>query len=71
MTPTRCSGATMGSYAVAFVNMSDTEPIVCEVVLEQPKSPRMRWVSPEQPEGQPWLGKLELAPGSAAVVLED
>jgi hypothetical protein len=59
-----------GLHAVAFVNMSDTEPIVCEVTLDQPKSARMRWVSAEQPEAQPWLGKLELGPGSAAVVLE-
>ena len=59
-----------GLHAVAFVNMSDTEPIVCEVALDQPKSASMRWVSPEQPEAKPWLGKLELAPGSAAVVLE-
>jgi hypothetical protein len=59
-----------GLRAVAFVNMNDTEPIVCEVALDQPKSTSMRWVSPEQTEAMPWLGKLELAPGSAAVVLE-
>ena len=59
-----------GLHAVALANMSDTEPSVCEITLDQPKSASMRWVSPEQPEAQPWPGKLELAPGSAAVVLE-
>jgi hypothetical protein len=58
-----------GFHAVAIANMSDTEPIVCEVALDQPKAPGMRWVSPEQPEAKPWPGKLELAPGSAAVIL--
>ena len=59
-----------GLHAVVLANMSDTEPIVCEVALDQPKSASMRWASPEQPEAKPWPGKLELAPGSAAVVLE-
>jgi hypothetical protein len=59
-----------GLHAVAFVNMSDTELIVCEDALDQPNSASMRWASPEQPEAKPWPGKLELAPGSAAVVFE-
>jgi hypothetical protein len=59
-----------GLHAIAFVNMNGTESIVCEVALDRPKSADMQWVSPEQPEAKPWLGKLELAPGSVAVVLE-
>jgi hypothetical protein len=59
-----------GLQTVAIANMSDTDPIVCEVALDQPKSTSMQWVSPEQPKAQPWPGKLELGPGSAAVVLE-
>ena len=59
-----------GLRAVIFANMSDTETVTCEVVLDQPKTSSLRWVSPEQPEPQPWTGKLELAPGSAGVVIE-
>ena len=59
-----------GLHAVVLANMSDTEPIVCEITLDRPKSTAMRWVSPEQPDAQPWRGKLELEPGTAAVVLE-
>jgi hypothetical protein len=59
-----------GQRAVVFANMSDTEPIVCEVGLDGAKAAGMKWVSPEQPEAKPWPGKLALAPGSAAVVLE-
>jgi hypothetical protein len=59
-----------GLRAVALANMSDTESLTCEVILDGPKSAELRWVSPEQPEPQPCAGKLELAPGSAAVVLE-
>ena len=56
--------------AVVFANMSDTDTVTCEVVLDEPKPASLHWVSPEQPEPQAWRGKLELAPGSAAVVLE-
>jgi hypothetical protein len=59
-----------GRRAVAFANMSDADSIVCEVSLEHAKSTGMKWISPEDPEPKPWPGKLELAPGSAAVVLE-
>jgi hypothetical protein len=59
-----------GLRAVIFANMSDTESTTCEVLLDQPKTSSLHWVSPEQPEPQPWTGKLELAPGSAAVVME-
>jgi hypothetical protein len=50
--------------------MSDTDSIICEVSLDQSKTPDLKWASPEQPEPKPWPGKLELAPGAAAVVLE-
>jgi hypothetical protein len=59
-----------GRRAVVIANMSDTEGIACEVTLDNPAQTNLRWVSPEQPESQPWPRKLELAPGSAAVVLE-
>jgi hypothetical protein len=59
-----------GRRAVAFANMSDTDTIACELSLDQPKSSDLRLVSPEQPDEKPWPGKLELAPGSAAVVSE-
>ena len=59
-----------GLRAVAFANMSDTDPLVCEVFLDQARPEGLKWVSPEQPETKPWPGKLELAPGSAAVLLE-
>ncbi len=59
-----------GRRAVAFANMGDTDRMVCEVSLDQPSPASLKWVSPEQPEAKPWPGKLELAPGSAAVVLE-
>jgi hypothetical protein len=59
-----------GSRAVALANMSDTASLTCEVILDGSKSAALRWVSPEQPEPQPWAGKLEMLPGSAAVVLE-
>jgi hypothetical protein len=59
-----------GLRAVALANMSDTDPVVCEVSLDHAKTAELKWVSPEQPEPKPWPGKLELAPGSAAVVLE-
>jgi hypothetical protein len=59
-----------GLRAVALANMSDTDSIVCEVSLDHAKTTQLKWVSPEQPEPKPWTGKLELAPGSAAVILE-
>jgi hypothetical protein len=59
-----------GRRAVALANMSDTDSAVCQVSLDNPRSAGLQWVSPEQPEPKPWSGKLELAPGSAAIVLE-
>ena len=59
-----------GRRAVAFANMSDTDPIICGVSLDHSSSSKLSMVTPEQPEEKPWPGKLELAPGSAAVVLE-
>jgi hypothetical protein len=59
-----------GRRAVAFANMSDADSAVCEVRLDDPRAANLNWVSPEQPEPRPWTGKLELAPGSAAVLLE-
>jgi hypothetical protein len=59
-----------GLRAVAFANMSDAEAIVCEVSLENARAEGLKWVSPEQPGPKPWPGKLELAPGKVAVVLE-
>jgi hypothetical protein len=59
-----------GFRAVIFANMSDADSIVCEVFLDQARPAGLTWVSPEQPDAKPWPGKLELPPGSAAVVLE-
>ena len=61
---------TNGLRAVAFANMSDSETIVCEVALENAPQASLKFVSPEHPDSNPWPGKLELAPGFAAVVLE-
>jgi hypothetical protein len=55
---------------VAVANMSDTDPIVGEVSLDNPRSSHLKWVTPEQPDEKPWPGKAEMAPGSVAVVLE-
>ncbi len=60
-----------GLRAIAFANMRDKNPIVCEVALENPRSKNLKWISPEDPETRTWPGKLELAPGFAAVVLEN
>jgi hypothetical protein len=59
-----------GLRAVVLANMSDTDSIVCEVTLDHPAPAGLKLVSPEQPDPRPWPGKLELAPGSAAVLLE-
>jgi hypothetical protein len=59
-----------GLRAVVVANMSDTDSIVCEVSLDHGNGAAMKWVSAEEPEPKPWPGKLTLAPGSAAVVLE-
>ena len=59
-----------GRRAVVIANMSDTEAIECAVIFDEPKPASVRWVSPEQPEAQPWSGKQAVAPGSAVVVLE-
>ena len=59
-----------GRRAVVLVNMSDTDSIACEVSLDGAHSAGMTLVSPEQPDEKPWPGRLELAPGSAGVLLE-
>jgi len=59
-----------GLRAVVMANMNDTDPAACELSLDHAKSSELKWVSPEQPEPKPWPGRLELAPGSVAVVLE-
>lgn len=59
-----------GLRAVIVANMGDVESKTFEVALDQPRTSNLHWVSPDQPEPQPWTGKLELAPGSAAVLLE-
>jgi hypothetical protein len=59
-----------GKRAVVVANMSDTDSVVCEVALDLASATGIKVVSPEQPEAKPWPGKLELAPGSAAVLLE-
>jgi hypothetical protein len=59
-----------GLRAVVLANMSDTDPMVCEISLNHPSPAGLKLVSPEQPDPRPWPGKLELAPGSAAVLLE-
>jgi hypothetical protein len=59
-----------GLRAVVFANMSDKESVDCEASLEDVKSAVLKLVSPEDPEPKPWPGKLRLAPGSAAVILE-
>jgi hypothetical protein len=60
-----------GHRAVVFSNMSTTESIVCEVSFDGAKPAEIKLISPELPEPRPWPGKLELAPGTAAVLLED
>lgn len=60
-----------GRRAVAIANMSDTKSVTCGLILDNPKADHLQMVSPEQPEPEPWPGKLKLAPGSAVVVLED
>jgi hypothetical protein len=50
--------------------MSDADSIVCEVSLDNALKADLKLVTPEAPEPKPWPGKLELAPGSAAVVFE-
>ena len=59
-----------GRRAVAIANMSTTDHIVCQVTLDGPKSIALKLITPEQPEPSAWAGKLEMAPGSAAVVFE-
>ena len=59
-----------GLRAVVMANMNDTDPVVCELLLDHAKSSELKWVSPEQPEPKPWPGKLQLVPGSVAVLLE-
>jgi hypothetical protein len=59
-----------GRRAVVFANMSDTNSIVCEVQLEEPSTAELRWFSPEQPDAKTWSGRLEMAPGTAAIVFE-
>ena len=59
-----------GLRAVAFANMRDDAPAVCEVSLLNPATKGLHWISPESPEPKPWPGKLELVPGSVAVLLE-
>lgn len=59
-----------GRRAVVFANMSDTDRIICEVSLNDPRLGALKLISPEQTDPKPWPGILELAPGAAAVVLE-
>jgi hypothetical protein len=59
-----------GRRAVVFANMSDTETTVCEVALDAPGRSDLHWISPEQPNPQPWPGVMELKPSSAGIVLE-
>jgi len=59
-----------GRRAIAIANMSDTEAIVCGAALDSPQSAILHRVSPGQPEPLPCQDKLELAPGSVAVLLE-
>jgi len=59
-----------GLRALVIANMSDTDPITCDLILDPPAKAALHFVTPERPDPQPWPGKLELAPGSAAVVLE-
>src|ERR1035437_631275 len=44
--------------------------VTCEVVLDGRNKAGLHWVSPEEPEPQVRTGKLQMMPGSAAVVLE-
>ena len=59
-----------GRRAVVFANMSDTDRVVCEVTLDHAGTADLKWASPEQPDPSLWPGKLELAPGMAAVVIQ-
>jgi hypothetical protein len=59
-----------GLRAVVFANMREDAPLVCEVSLLNPATKDLHWISPESPDPKPWPGRLELAPGSVAVLLE-
>jgi len=59
-----------GRRAVAIANMGDTDPFVCEISFDDPRSSNIKMVTPEQPDEEHWPGSLEMAPGSAAVILE-
>jgi hypothetical protein len=59
-----------GLRGVAIANMSDTDPIVCAVDIENFKSSKLNYASPEATELKPWPGRVELAPGFAVLVLE-
>ena len=59
-----------GLRGVVIANMSDTDPIVCEVDIENIQSSKLNYASPEATELRPWPGRIELTPGFAALVLE-
>ena len=52
-----------GRRAVAFANMSDADPMVCEVSLDHARRADLKLVSPEQPEPRPWAGQTGTGSG--------
>jgi Domain of unknown function (DUF6259) len=59
-----------GRRAIVMANIDSRKPIACEVMFDDGKPAAGKWVSPENPEPQPWPGKLEVAPAGAIVFLE-
>ncbi len=57
-----------GERAVVVVNQNPTKTISAKVEIPNPR--RLRVVTPEAPEGKATTGSLEIAPRSAAVILE-
>ena len=57
-----------GERAVVVVNQNPAKCLTATVEL--PKPHRLLVVTPEQPEGKPTTGTLEIPPRSAAVIIE-
>jgi hypothetical protein len=57
-----------GARAVAIANPSNTDEIMCDVIL--PNARRMSTVTPEAPEPREFSGQLRIPAESAAVLVE-
>jgi hypothetical protein len=53
-----------------MANIDSKKPISCEVQFDNGNAAAGKWVSPENPEPQPWPGKLQVSPAGLAVLLE-